>query len=202
MVTTASTDGIGWHVQLNRLNSVLPEGQPVTVRFRARASVPTDMVVSGQVVGGDYHEIVNETRKLSARSGRIIRWSSPHMTSAASRFCSHSFSSGQMPGTVWIDHVTTSAGCYGLSDSTTSQNGLVLPVTLPRRCRGLPSAGEIRLEGTIRETRFADGRSCCWFPERWNPRSRAKPYRAAPKDGAAERATRLGTGSQRLTDPD
>jgi hypothetical protein len=206
VVTTISTDGVGWHVQLNRLNSILPEGQPVTVRFRARASAPVDMVVSGQVVGGDYHEIVKDNPEtVSTEWQNYSLVVTPHDIGGQPVLFPQFFL-GHLPGTVWIDGVTTSADAMTNSDSTNGTsivNGIgAAPAPKPALPPGLPNAGEIRLEGTIRETNFADGSFVLLVTRTVQPDG-TKQDLPEPrlKTVRLSKFTRLGTGSNRLTNP-
>ncbi|MGI4788159.1 MAG: carbohydrate binding domain-containing protein [Janthinobacterium lividum] len=118
VVTIASADGVAWHVQLNRLGSTLVEGQPITVRFRARASAPRDMLVSGQVVGGDYHGIVKDDwEELSTDWKDYSFHVTPHDIGGKPVLFPQ-FLLGHMTGTVWIDHVTTTPDTTGAADAT------------------------------------------------------------------------------------
>ncbi len=194
VVTTASTDGTAWHVQLNRLNSVLTEGQPVTVRFRARAAASTDLLVSGQVVGGDYHGIVKDTWEAVGKDWQDYSLVvTPHDIGGRPVLFPQ-FLLGHTPGTVWIDRVTTSTD--DLSKSPATLSGSSAQPALPTE---LPGVGEIRLEGTVRETRFADGSFVLLVMRTMEPSGAKQDLsEPRPKTVVLNKKTRLGTGLARL----
>lgn len=204
VVTTASTDGVGWHVQLNRLNSILPEGQPVTVRFRARASAPTDMVVSGQVVGGDYHQIVKDNPEAVGTDWQDYSLVVTPRNIGGQPVLFPQFFVGHLPGMIWIDHVTTSADAMSGPDSAASDGS---PAALPSPQAALPpvlpGTGEIRLEGTIRQTSFVDGDSFVLMVTRTVEPSGAGQDLPTPRPKTVRLSstTRLGTGADRLANP-
>ncbi len=202
VVTVTNTDGTAWHVQLNRLGSVLAEGQPVTVTFRAKADAPTDMLVSGQVAGGDYHGIVKDNWESVGTDWKDYSVAvTPHDLGGLPVLFPQ-FLLGHMPGTVWIDAVTVhadgTAEAAGAADIPTVTPPAPLPQSvLPPE---LPGDGDIRLEGTIRQTDFADGSFVLLVTRTVEPSGAGQDLsEPRPKTVRLSKATHLG--SALLTDP-
>ena len=147
VTTITRTDGESWHVQLGRLNASVKDGVPLTVRFRAKANVPRDMMLMGGVSDGDYHPICDQQYVALNTSWRDYTYRVMPHDSAGHPVGFPQFLLGKQTGTVWIDHLTVTSP----DDPGTDANAPPVPVApvasdMPLL---LPRTGEIRIEGVI-----------------------------------------------------
>ena len=152
-VTIANSDGEPWHVQLNHLGGGVQDGQVYTIRFRAKADAPRDMMLSGQVGDGDYHNICDQQYLLLNTGWRdyTVRVT-PHDDKGHSALFPQ-FLLGKQSGTVWIDHLTIESPDDPKDD--TIQRDTPDPSAAPATLLALPRSGEIRLEGTVASKGFS-----------------------------------------------
>ena len=152
IVLIRNSDGEPWHVQLNHLGGGVQDGQVYTVHFRAKADAPRDMMLSGQVGDGDYHNILDQQYILINTDWRDYSYRvTPHNGKGHSVLFPQ-FLLGKQPGTVWIDQVTVESPDDPKDDviqrdtPDVSASPVVFLV--------LPHKGEICLNGTISANGF------------------------------------------------
>lgn len=145
VATITKTDGESWHVQLARLSASVKDGVTSTVKFRARANKPRDMMLMGGVLDGDYHPICDQQYVALTTSWRDYTYRVTPHDSAGHPVGFPQFLLGKQTGTVWIDSLrVTSADDPGPDAAPVSAAPASPDVPLL-----LPRVGEIRLEGVI-----------------------------------------------------
>ena len=153
VMTITQTDGESWHAQLERVNASVKDGVPVTVRFRAKADKPRDMMFAGVIKEGDYHAICDQQYVALTTAWRDYTYRVTPRASAGHPISFPQFLVGKQTGTVWVDKLTVS------SSGTAAPDAPAAPVSAaPDMPLLLPRVGEIRLEGVIAPEGFgADG---------------------------------------------
>ena len=144
VTTITRTDGEPWHVQLDRLNASVKDGVPLTVRFRAKANAPRDMMLMGGVADGDYHPICDQQYVALNTSWRDYTYRVMPHDSVGHPVGFPQFLLGKQTGTVWVDRVTVSSSDDPGTDMETPPAPAAPDVPLL-----LPRTGEIRLGGVI-----------------------------------------------------
>lgn len=153
VATITKTDGEAWHVQLARLNAAVNDGVASTVKFRARANKPRDMMLMGGITDGDYHPICGQQFVALTTAWRDYTFRITPHNSAGHPVALPVFLLAKQAGTVWVDRVTVT------SPDGPGQDAAVVRVPVPVPVRVIPAApdaplllprvGEIRLEGVI-----------------------------------------------------
>jgi hypothetical protein len=153
VITIRNSDGEPWHVQLNHLGGGVQDGQVYTVHFRAKADSPRDMMLSGQVGDGDYHNILDQQYIQINTDWRDYAFRvTPHSSTGHSVLFPQ-FLLGKQVGTVWIDQVIVEAPDDPKDDAVQRDTPDVS--SAPATPLALPRPGEIRLEGTISGNGFS-----------------------------------------------
>lgn len=142
VTTITATDGEPWHVQYGRGNAPVKDGVTYTVRLRAKADAPRDIMLGGGITDGDYHPIFDQQVLGLAPTWRDYEMKVTPHASAGHPVGFPQFLMGKQTGTVWIDKVSVQSG----DDSPTPAAAASVPAPLTP---ALPQAGEIRVEGMI-----------------------------------------------------
>ncbi len=146
VTTITRTDGEAWHVQLGRLNASVKDGVPITVRFRAKANAPRDMMLMGGVSDGDYHPICDQQYVALNTSWRDYAFRIIPHGSTGHPVGFPQFLLGKQTGTVWIDHLRVTSS----DDAGTDTEAPPAPApAAPDVPLLLPRVGELRIEGVI-----------------------------------------------------
>lgn len=132
----------------------LTEGQSYTLRFRAKADAPREMLVVGGLNRPDYHDI-----GLSQSVSLTADWKDYALTFTArnvvaGQVSAPQFRVGKQKGRVWLADVTLIPNAAKPSPAAApavAPNGIVDAVSPGLK----PPAGETLLEGSIREMRPA-----------------------------------------------
>lgn len=109
ITTITKTDGEPWHVQLNRVNVTIKDGQVYTVHFRAKADSVRDIMLAGQVNDGDYHSIIDQQQIGIGTEWQDFSYPLIPHNSNGHPVLFPQFLLGHQSGTVWIDHVTVTS---------------------------------------------------------------------------------------------
>ena len=144
VMTITQTDGESWHAQLERLNTSVKDGVPLTVRFRAKADKPRDMMFAGVIKEGDYHSICDQQFVALNTAWRDYTFRVTPHGSAGHPISFPQFLVGKQTGTVWVDKLSVSS-----SDAAPDVPPTPAVAAAPDAPLLLPRAGEIRLEGVI-----------------------------------------------------
>jgi hypothetical protein len=103
-VDVTAVDGTNWHARATRVFDDLQEGATYTVRFRAKADVPRQIILYGQVDEPDWHDI-----GLSQDVPLTERWQTYQYQFRAKGLAAENaiqFILGDRTGTVWIADFT------------------------------------------------------------------------------------------------
>lgn len=135
----------------------LTDGQAYTLRFRAKADAPREMLVVGAITKPDFHEVgLSQPVSLTADWKDYALTFTAHNT-VAGQVSAPQFRMGKQKGRVWLADVTLIPNAAAPSPATATPvapvapNGIVDAVSPGLK----PSAGETLLEGSIREMRPA-----------------------------------------------
>jgi hypothetical protein len=103
-VEVTAVDGVDWHAQIFQVREDLREGEPYTIRFRAKADAPRDIALYGQIGVPDWHGI-----GLREQVGLGTGWRTYEYVFTARNVADRnkvSFFVGGRTGTVWFADVT------------------------------------------------------------------------------------------------
>ncbi len=109
VVTITKTDGEPWHVQLNRVLTVIKDGQVYTIHFRAKSDITRSLMLAGQVSDGDYHSIIDQQEIGIGPEWQDFSYPIIPHNSNRHPVLFPQFLLGKQPGTVWIDQVTVTS---------------------------------------------------------------------------------------------
>ena len=147
VATITKTDGEAWHVQLARLNAAVNDGVASTIKFRARANKPRDMMLMGGITDGDYHPICGQQFVALTTAWHDYTFRITPHDSAGHPVALPVFLLAKQAGTVWVDRVTVTSS-DGPGQDAAAVRVPVIPAA-PDAPLLLPRVGEIRLEGVI-----------------------------------------------------